>query len=98
MVNCQAENRLGNGLISLSVAVDWRLHQECGIMDHNQIEPAPIGRAGVDRATALGIPDGTDRSDFVADWPGDCLETKPPRAAGSLMASTGGLVGEFGFK
>ena len=95
MVNCQAGNRPWNGLISLSVAVDWRLHQECGIIDHNQIEPAPIGRAGVDRATELGIPDGTDRSDFVADCRGDCLGTKPPRAAGSLTVSTGGLVGEF---
>jgi hypothetical protein len=64
-------------------------------MDHNQIEPAPIGRAGVDRATALGIHDGTDRSDVVAEWRGDCLGTKPPRAASSLALSTSGLVGEF---
>ncbi len=36
-------------------------------MDHNKIEPAPLGRAGVDRASTFGILDGTDRSDFAAD-------------------------------
>jgi len=46
MVKCQAGNQPGNSLIGLSAAVDWRVHQECGIMEHNKIEPAPIGRAG----------------------------------------------------
>jgi hypothetical protein len=95
MVSCQVGTRLWNGLISLSVAVDWRLHQECGIMDRKQIEPAPIGSAGVDRATVMGIHDGTDRSDFVVGWRGDCVGTKPPRATGSLTLSASGLVGEF---
>jgi hypothetical protein len=47
MVKCQAGIERGRSLLCESVAVDWRVHQECGIMDHNKIEPAPIGRAGL---------------------------------------------------
>jgi len=47
MVKCQAGIERGSSVLCESVGVDWRVHQECGIMDHNKIEPAPIGRAGL---------------------------------------------------
>jgi hypothetical protein len=53
MVRCQVANPAGDRSAGLSVAVDWRVRQECGIMDHDTMKPAPIGRVGWSRNWAL---------------------------------------------